>query len=139
MAQSGVPNYLGCRIPVHSNINVEFFRTHLKNYNDKIICELLEFGAPIGFEGKLDTCESHVLNHKGASDFSNDILNYLKKEASYGAIIGPFKNNPFVIELKISPLNTVTKRDSPERRVILDISFPRVENLSTITFPKNFI
>ena len=35
--QSGVPNYLGCRIPVHSNINVEFFRTHLKNYNDKII------------------------------------------------------------------------------------------------------
>ena len=61
--QSGVPNYLGCRIPVHSNINVEFFRTHLKNYNDKIICELLEFGAPIGFEGKLDTCESHVLNH----------------------------------------------------------------------------
>jgi hypothetical protein len=51
-------------------------------------------------------------------------LNYLKKEASYGAIIGPFKNNPFVNELKISPLNTVTKRDSPERRVILDLSFP---------------
>jgi hypothetical protein len=25
-------------------------------------------------------------------------LNYLKKEASYGAIIGPFKNNPFVSE-----------------------------------------
>jgi hypothetical protein len=48
--------YLGCRIPVHFNINVEFFRTHLKNYNDKIICELLEFGAPIGFEGKLDLC-----------------------------------------------------------------------------------
>ena len=67
------------------------------------------------------------------------MLNYLKKEASYGAIIGPFKNNQFVSELKISPLNTVTKRDSPERRVILDISFPRVENLSTITFPKNFI
>jgi hypothetical protein len=43
-----------------------------------------------------------VLNHKGASDFSNDILDYLKKEASYGAIIGPFKNNPFVNELKIS-------------------------------------
>lgn len=28
------------------------------------------------------------------------------------------------IQLKISPLNTVTKRDSPERRVILDLSFP---------------
>ena len=65
-----------------------------------------------------------ILNHKGESDFSNDIFNYLKKEASYGAIIGPFKNNPFVSELKISPLNTVTKRDSPERRVILDLSFP---------------
>jgi hypothetical protein len=37
-----------------NNINVEFIRTHLKNYNDIIICELLEFGAPIGFEGKLN-------------------------------------------------------------------------------------
>jgi hypothetical protein len=50
-----------------------------------------------------------------SSDFSNDILNYLKKEASYGAIIGPFKNNPFVSELKISPLNTVTKIATPNR------------------------
>ena len=64
---------------------LNFFRTHLKNYNDKIICELLEFGAPIGFEGKLDTCESHVLNHKGASDFSNDILNFLNSP-----IIAPY-------------------------------------------------
>jgi hypothetical protein len=53
----------------------------------------------------------YVLNHKGASDYSNDILNYLKKEASYGAIIGPFKNNPFFSEFKISPLNTVTQRE----------------------------
>ena len=43
---------------------LNFFRTHLKNYNDKIICELLEFGAPIGFEGKLDKCKSRVLNDK---------------------------------------------------------------------------
>ena len=74
---------------------LNFLELIKKNYNDKIICELLEFGPPIGFERKLDTCESHVLNHKGASDFSNDISNYLMKEASYGGIIGPFKKSIF--------------------------------------------
>jgi hypothetical protein len=70
------------------NFSKAIFFISIKQF---LICSFV-----IGFEGKLDKCESRVLNHKGASDFSNDILNYLKKEASYGAIIGPFKNNPFV-------------------------------------------
>jgi hypothetical protein len=32
--------------------------------------------------------------------------------------------NPFDCQFKISPLNSVTKKDSSERRVILDLSFP---------------
>ena len=122
--QSGVPNFLGCRIPVKSNINIEFFRENLQDYSDNIICEFLEFGAPIGFEGKLNKNEIAITNHRGARDFADDIFNYLKKEASYGSILGPFDKNPFVCEFNISPLNSVSKKDSEERRVILDLSFP---------------
>ena len=48
----------------------------------------------------------------------------MRKEASYGSIIGPFESNPFDCQFKISPLNSVTKRNSSERRVILDLSLP---------------
>ena len=39
-------------------------------------------------------------------------------------LLGHLKTIHFFSEFKISPLNTVTQRDSPERRVILDLSFP---------------
>ena len=41
-----------------------------------------------------------------------------------GSVIGPFKNNPFCQEAGISPLNTRDKKDSTEKRIILDLSFP---------------
>ncbi|CAC5379598.1 unnamed protein product [Mytilus coruscus] len=125
IVQSGYPKYLGCRIPVKSGINVDFFRKSLIDFDDKIICEFLQFGAPIEFQGEmLDEYSSKVNNHKGATDFHDEILAYLLKEATYGAIIGPFDKNPFSCHLKISSLNSVYKKDSVERRVILDLSFP---------------
>jgi hypothetical protein len=42
-------------------------------------------------------------------------LKYLFKEASYGAIIGLFDKNPFPGHFKISPLNTVSKKNTLER------------------------
>jgi hypothetical protein len=49
VVNSGLLNYQGCKIPVKTRINVEFFRENLLDYKDKVICEYLEFGAPIGF------------------------------------------------------------------------------------------
>jgi hypothetical protein len=48
----------------------------------------------------------------------------LRKEASYGSITGPFESNPFECQFKISPLNSVRKKDSSGKRVIMDLSFP---------------
>jgi hypothetical protein len=56
-----------------------------------------------------------IVNHKGAREFYDGVLKYLFKEASYGAIIGPFDKNPFPGHFKISPLNTVSKKDTLER------------------------
>ena len=41
-----------------------------------------------------------------------------------GGLIGPFKAPPFVPWCHTAPLMTTIKKDSPDRRVILDLSFP---------------
>jgi hypothetical protein len=53
VASSGYHNYDGCRIPVKSGIIVDLFRKNLSDYDDRIICELLEFDAPVGFENNI--------------------------------------------------------------------------------------
>ena len=111
--------------------------------------ELLEYGFPIGFSGKLNKSSGPVKNHKGVTEFPNEVLKYLEKEKSYGAILGPFTRVPFSEGFCISPLNTVSKKDSLERRVILDLSFPEgsvinegipkdhyLGNKIDLTFPK---
>ncbi|XP_077868109.1 uncharacterized protein LOC144357942 [Saccoglossus kowalevskii] len=45
-------------------------------------------------------------------------------EVSYGALLGPYKTNPFNIKLVYSPLSTVPKNNTQVRRVIMDLSFP---------------
>jgi hypothetical protein len=36
--KAGTHNYLGCKFPVQSGINVQFFREKLVDYHDNIIC-----------------------------------------------------------------------------------------------------
>ena len=47
---------------------------------------------------------------------------------SQGSCIGPFKRNPFTQECYTSPLNTVDKHDSIDRRVIVGLSYPKWAN-----------
>ena len=50
---------------------------------------------------------------------------YFQKETLNKAVLGPFKKNPFSSNIQISPLNSLPKKDTSERRVILDLSFPK--------------
>ena len=43
---SGQPNYTGLRIPVPSRLNIPVWRALLRDYEDSVICEFLEFGWP---------------------------------------------------------------------------------------------
>ena len=56
---SGRPNFQGCRvrIPASSNLNIDLWRRSLLTYEDKIICDLLEFGFPLDFD------RTHKLDH----------------------------------------------------------------------------
>ena len=110
-------------------LDTKFMKRMLGDYKDVLVCDLLKYGFPIGFVGKnvqFETLEVwKYKNHKGAENFPEEVNKYLEKEATNSAVIGPFKSNPFTSEIKVSPLNTVPKKDTSERRIILDLSMPK--------------
>ena len=64
---SKLPNFVGCHFPVHTNLNIRYMREMLSDYSDALLCDLLEFGFPIGFEGDIPGCSANVKNHPGAT------------------------------------------------------------------------
>ncbi len=124
--QSKMPNFQGIRIPVLSNINVEFLDNDSKNYHDKAIVDLMRFRAPISFIGEksgVNIC----INHIGSRLYPKEIDSYVTKELGYNTVLGPSISNPFKSEITISP----PKPDSIERRVIVDLSFPEGNSVNS--------
>ena len=88
-------NFEYCRIPVNDKLNFNFMRTMLRDYSDIQVCDLLEFGFPIGFKGDENSFPrfsslSKIRNHKGAVEFTKEINNYLEKESFEKTIFRPF-------------------------------------------------
>ena len=121
---SGLYNFQDCRIPVFSRLNISYIRQKLLNYSDYQVCDFLEYGWPVVHNG-ISIRSSSCRNHTGATDFPEQITSYLIKEASYQAVVEPF-NDP----IALSPLNSVLKKDSSERRVIVDLCFPEGESVN---------
>lgn len=57
----GLPNYLGPRMPIPSNLNIAKWRLLLHSYADKAICDYLEFGYSAN-----ELPEPTFSNHKSA-------------------------------------------------------------------------
>ena len=53
-----------------------------------------------------------------------DVDVYLREETHFGAILGPFDKNP-IVGAHVSPLLTREKSFSKNRRVIIDLSWPK--------------
>ena len=85
--------------------------------------DFLEFGWPISHDGRKFNSQK-VANWKGALVNKLEVKKYLQNELKFKSVIGPFKTNPFNQPAGISPLNTRDKKDSSEKRIILDLSFP---------------
>ena len=120
---SGFPNYLHERIPLHTTLNIPLWRSMLIDYSDHEIVEFLEFGWPVGYV-KPDLPLTTVKNHRSALYFYEHTEDYIQKELSYNALVGPFERNPFSVPLSTAPLSSVPKKDSTDRRTIMDLSFP---------------
>ena len=88
----------------------------ISNYHDAEIVKFSEYGFPLSCEGDCFGI-SEEKNHAGARNFPDEMDRYLNKECSNGSIIGPFF--PFGTDMVIPPLNSVPKKDSVEKRIIL--------------------
>ena len=60
----------------------------------------------------------------GAFQNAGDARKYFKKELANNAVLGAFYSNPFTHSAYLSPLNTRDKKDSGEKRIIINMSFP---------------
>ena len=109
---------------IDSKINVSFLETVVHREDDQLTLEFLIYGCPIGLDRGVTLVSNAYPNHRGAREFPNDINSYIQREVKEGACIGPFQENSFSVTCHVSPLNSVEKKDSVERRVILDLSFP---------------
>ena len=121
--QHGKPNFIGARIPLSSQLNIENWKFLLRDYWDQQLIQFLQFGFPLGFnrDCKLQ-CE--MGNHRSAIEFPSHVEAYIKEELEHGAIVGPFDNVP-IHNCHISPFMTRPKANSDTRRVIIDLSWPK--------------
>ena len=125
---SGLPNYKGCRLHIPSVLNFDYLEQELAQYHDKLVVELLKFGFPVDHDGSTG---SHIVprNHVGACKFKSQVMKQLQKEVEIGACIGPFAAPP-ISGACFSPLNSVPKKDSDDRRLILDLSYPEGNSIN---------
>ena len=84
----------------------------------------MRYGWPIGRLPTLPDPHISFRNHKGATEHPEALTKYIAKEQKYEAIMGPFEVIPFNSLVGISTLSTRPKKESEERRIILDLSFP---------------
>ena len=89
---------------------------------EELLIDLLKFGFPLGHNGRTGSSEIPK-NHTGARFYPVEINRILKKEIATKATIGPFRAPPFE-NYCLSPLNSVPKKGSSQRRLILDLSMP---------------
>jgi len=92
-------------------------------YHDNVVVDFLQFGWPLDYKLSSLPDQTDIRNHAGARNFPNDIDSYFQSELNKFRIVGPFHSPP-VKNFIISPLNSVPKPDSLERRIIADLSWP---------------
>ena len=117
------PNAFGARVPVYSQLNVPVWRVYLTGYEDRNVADFLEFGWPINYAASVMPTPTRK-NHQSTLAYPDHVEHYLHTELTFGAIAGPFSCNPLHQDLVTSLLQTVHKRGSTKRRVVMDLSFP---------------
>lgn len=134
---SGVINAEGCKIPVRSSWDLDKLEYWLQGYADKEVVKFLRYGWPLGCE---DPGEQVLpKNHKGAREFQSEVRDYLYAQRDKCTLIGPLKQNPFGEEARFSPLNSREKRDSEDRRIIVDLSAPRGKSINSGTPKQTYL
>ena len=124
VTQGGYPNTWGAQIPVQLNWNLELMDSLLMEYEDREVITWLRYGWPVSRLPNWTESTPTFVNHDSALDFPEEIGEYLRKEISRGAVCGPFDSISFDSRIGVSPLSTRPKKDSQDRWIIMDLSWP---------------
>ena len=118
----GQPNFRGAHLPLPSNFDVHQWSAIAHTQADLEVLQYLKYGFPVGFEGPIPT--PSFSNHSSAVNYPRDIKAYIATELSEGPRLGSFPQPPFTPWCQTNPLLTRPKRNSPDRWVIMDLSWP---------------
>ena len=124
--QTNKPNFLEARQPLPGHtLNISAWRSYVQKtgYRDNTLCDHIEFGFPFGFTSSSPPVAT-TQNHKSATDFPTHVKDYIDKELARSSMIGPFTVPLFHDWFQTSPLLTREKKDSDQRRVIMNLSWP---------------
>lgn len=126
VSKQGYPNAWNAQVPIPTHINIELLQSLLQGYEDREVIQWVKYGWPISRPPNIDNPGRTWGNHKGATDFPEQMENYLKREIEWNAVQGPFQEIPFKHTERIGllPLSSWPKKDSPDRRVLMDASWP---------------
>ena len=119
---TGLPNYRMARFPIKSGLNLPAWEHYLKDYPDQRLLQYLKFGFPLSLTDPEVLHNIDVNNHFSALQYPTAVQEYLDKEKSLGAILGPV-NEVNYPGFHCSPLLTRPK-DTDKCRVILNLSYP---------------
>jgi len=122
-SQHPKPNAFGARVSVPTLLLTNVWRILLPDYHDNIVAEFLAFGCPINYTvPSLPSSTSH--NHPSATQYDSHVREHINTELHWQALAGPIDHSPFPQPTICSLLQTVPKRGSTSRRVVMDLSFP---------------
>ena len=103
----------------------EFHRLLIKHQcEDLEVIQFLKYGWPINLLYQPPSLNISS-NQKGAKGNSNARCEFIDKETKQKSIIGPFPDGSDQFKgSRILPLDAIPKKDSPEMRIILNLSYP---------------
>ena len=133
---TGVPNYKMARVPITSNLNVKAWEEVFSAYPDKHLLQYIKFGFPLSINHPNRLKNSRAVNHHSAIQYPDAVAKYIAKEQGFGTILSP-ASQIHTPHYHCSPLLTRPK-DTNDRRVILNLSYPRGQSLNDYFDKFNF-
>ena len=139
--ETGLPNYMGVRREVPSSLLTDNWEKALVGYHDAEIVQYLRYGWPVSYTAP-SIPKSGSVNHPSAIRHPEAVDNFLRKELSKDAMLGPFEQSPFDEWCQTSPLMTRDKKDQDGRvngkRIIIDLSYPMGNSVNSGIVKGNF-
>ena len=122
---ANAPNYCNAQVPVTSHLNVENWKKYANIVNDldETLIAQIEYGFHMGIDHSFPF-SIPVTNHLSARQDYQVIDEFIIKHYKDGALLGPYKSNPFPVKAFPSPMQVVTSA-SGKTRPVIDMSYPK--------------